>query len=90
AAAMEVSNHHLSQLLNEEKQQNFFDFINGYRVREAQERITAGRERTLLEIAYAVGFNNKNSFNSAFKKYLGMTPSAYKKKLNQEKGGNKG
>lgn len=79
AKALNVSSHHLSQLLNEEKQQNFFDFINAYRVQDAQERIAAGQAKTLLEIAFAVGFNNKNSFNSAFKKHLGMTPSAYKK-----------
>jgi AraC-like DNA-binding protein len=79
AKALNISSHHLSQLLNEEKQQNFFDFINAYRVQEAQERIAAGKGKTLLEIAFAVGFNNKNSFNSAFKKHLGMTPSAYKK-----------
>lgn len=79
AKALNVSSHHLSQLLNEEKQQNFFDFINAHRVLEAQDRIAAGKGKTLLEIAFAVGFNNKNSFNSAFKKHLGMTPSAYKK-----------
>lgn len=79
ANELNISVHHLSQIINEEKQQNFFDFINTYRVKEAQEKIASGESRTLLEVAYAVGFNNKNSFNAAFKKHVGMTPSSYKK-----------
>jgi len=81
AEEMQISSHHLSQIINEEKQKNFFDFINSYRVQEAQERIALGKGRTLLEVALEVGFNNKNSFNSAFKKHTGMTPSSYKKGL---------
>ena len=79
AEAMNMSVHHLSQLLNEEKEQNFFDFVNTFRVQEAKEIISQGEYRTLLEVAFAVGFNNKNSFNTAFKKYTKMTPSAYRK-----------
>lgn len=84
AAAVGVSNHHLSQLLNEEKQRNFFDYINDYRVAEARQRIRRGDNGTLLQIAFAVGFNNKNSFNTAFKKRTGMTPSAFRKKAMNE------
>ncbi len=81
AADLDMSTHHLSQIINEQKNQNFFDFINGYRIREAKEKIASEQTRTLLEVAYEVGFNNKNSFNSAFKKHVGMTPSAYKKSV---------
>lgn len=81
AKAMGLSNHHLSQLLNEERKQHFFDLINAYRVAEAKTLIASDHKRTLLEIAFAVGFNNKNSFNNAFKKHAKMTPSAYKKQL---------
>ena len=79
AKELDMSTHHLSQLINEEKQQNFFDFINSYRIREAKEKIANDKSRTLLDIAFEVGFNNKNSFNSAFKKHVGMTPSMYRK-----------
>lgn len=80
AQSLDMSTHHLSQIINEEKNQNFFDYINSYRIQEAKEKIVKDQARTLLEIAYEVGFNNKNSFNSAFKKHVGMTPSVYKKK----------
>lgn len=79
AQSLDMSTHHLSQIINEEKKQHFFDYINSFRIKEAREKIEAEPSKTLLEIAFAVGFNNKNSFNSAFKKQVGMTPSAYKR-----------
>ena len=33
---------------------------------------------TVSEVMYQVGFNSKSSFNTAFKKYTGLTPSEYK------------
>lgn len=83
AKQLEMSPNHLSQVINENLQKNFFDFINQYRVTEAQKRIADEPEKTLLQIAHEVGFNNKTSFNNAFKKHLGMTPSTYKGTLRQ-------
>ncbi len=81
ANQLEMSPNHLSQVINENLQKNFFDFINQYRVSEAQKRIADEPEKTLLQIAHEVGFNNKTSFNNAFKKHLGMTPSSYRNSL---------
>jgi len=81
AEELGVSTHHLSQLINEELKQNFFDLINTYRINEAKDKIATGSSRTLLEVAFEVGFNSKNSFNNAFKKNEGMTPSAFKKSI---------
>ena len=78
AKQLDMSPNHLSQAINENLEQNFFDFVNQYRVREAQKKITSEPDKTLLQIAYEVGFNNKTSFNNAFKKHLGMTPSSYR------------
>ncbi|MEL6636960.1 MAG: AraC family transcriptional regulator [Bacteroidota bacterium] len=71
----------LSILINHKAGQHFFDFVNEYRIREAQAQLRDPdqKQRTILEILYAVGFNSKSSFNTAFKKYSGMTPSAYRK-----------
>lgn len=81
AEAIPISKHHLSQLLNEHLQKKFFDFVNEYRVQAAQKMLSSPKftRFTILAIAYEAGFKNKATFNSAFKKYTGMTPSQYKK-----------
>jgi len=75
-----ISPHQLSQLINEKLGQNFFDFINHYRVEETKKFLSDPQKRhfTILSLALEVGFNNKASFNSAFKKHTGMTPSQFR------------
>ncbi|HRI19938.1 MAG TPA: helix-turn-helix domain-containing protein, partial [Panacibacter sp.] len=71
----------LSRLINENLNQNFFDFVNRYRIDEAKRLLTnpADKKITVLEVLYEVGFNSKSSFNTLFKKYTGVTPSEFKK-----------
>ncbi|TLM89615.1 helix-turn-helix domain-containing protein [Hymenobacter jeollabukensis] len=78
-----LSRHHLSQVLNEQLGLNFFEYLNALRVAEAQEllRATSRRQRNIIEVAYAVGFNNKVSFNKAFKQATGLTPSEFRQQL---------
>lgn len=72
----------ISQAINENKQQNFYEFVNFYRVEKAKKLLEAPAHRTdkIATIAYEVGFGNLTSFNIAFKKVTGLTPSAYRKK----------
>jgi AraC-like DNA-binding protein len=72
-----VSTNHVSQVINEFDQCNFHDFINARRVAEACRRLQESRETNLLELAMDVGFNSKSSFNRAFRKFAGATPSEY-------------
>jgi AraC-like DNA-binding protein len=71
----------LSQVLNLTAKQNFYEFINNYRIEESKRLLTAsnGNGKTILEILYQCGFNSKSVFNSAFRKYTCMTPSEFKK-----------
>lgn len=70
--------HQLSQVLNQELGQKFTHFVNGFRVEEAKRLLVARREEeTILQIAFASGFNSKNSFNRAFKNITGLSPTAY-------------
>jgi AraC-like DNA-binding protein len=73
----------LSQAINEGLGQNFFEFVNTYRIGEAKRLLTdpADKKITVLEVLYQVGFNSKSSFNTVFKKQTGMTPSEFKKKM---------
>jgi len=83
ASALEMSPHHLSQLLNEQLQQSFFEFINQYRVNAFKKALLhpPNRYLTLLAIAEDCGFNSKSSFNRIFKEMTGKTPSQYAKEV---------
>ncbi len=81
ARALRASLHHVSQAINRESDSTFLELVNRYRVEEAQ-RLLADPEManlTVLAIGFEAGFNNKASFNQAFKKYTGRTPSAYRR-----------
>jgi len=82
AEKLSIPQRTLSYLINEKLNQNFFDFMNNYRVEEAK-RLLLAKENTgstILEIAFEAGFNSKSAFNSIFKKYVGMPPSIYQRK----------
>ena len=72
----------LSRVINQAHQQNFNDFVNGYRVSQVIAQIKSGKhlQLTLLGIAYECGFNSKATFNRAFKKTTGVTPQEYIRK----------
>lgn len=74
---LDISPNHLSQVINQYEQKNFFEYINGYRVEEFKERALKPENSNynILSIAYDSGFNSKSSFNQVFKKLTGKTPS---------------
>jgi AraC-like DNA-binding protein len=80
AALMEMPPHHLSQVINQGFGERFNDLVNRYRVQEAMRLLSAPgrRSESLLSIAFEVGFNNKTTFNQAFKKFAGTTPSRFR------------
>ena len=71
----------LSDVINSSLNKNFYDFINSFRIKEAETLLAESHEtkKTILEILYQVGFNTKSSFNQAFKKHSGITPTQFKK-----------
>ena len=78
---LRIPPYQLSQIINTELQQNFYDLINSLRIAEARHRLIDPTKQhiTIITIAYDVGFNSKSTFNTAFKKYTKMTPSQFKK-----------
>ncbi|WP_204343822.1 helix-turn-helix domain-containing protein [Psychroserpens algicola] len=74
-----TSKHNTSQVINEHFKENFFEFLNDFRIEEAKELLVNDHNHlNITEILYEVGFNNKVSFNNAFKKRTGLTPTQYK------------
>jgi AraC-like DNA-binding protein len=68
-------------VLNAQLTLSFYDFVNGYRVREVQQRLVGpdGARYTYLALALEAGFASKSTFNAAFKKLTGVTPSDYRR-----------
>jgi AraC-like DNA-binding protein len=78
---LNVSPHNLSEVINSKLKQNFYELVNGYRVEEVKRKLQSPEYDmySILGIAYESGFNSKTSFNTIFKKYVGQTPSDYKR-----------
>lgn len=71
----------VSAVINRRFGATFWDWINQLRVDAVRARLDDAREaRTLLEIAYDCGFTAKSTFNSAFKRRVGCTPSEYRRR----------
>lgn len=81
SAKLAIPTWQLSQAINQTFNQNFFNFINRYRIEEVKQRLNKApdNKKTILEILYEAGFNSKSTFNQVFKKHTGMTPSEFKR-----------
>ena len=81
AKALAISPHHLSQIINDQLNQNFFDFINLHRIEEAKRLLVdpTRKHYSILAISEEVGFNSKSAFNAAFRRHIHMTPSEFRK-----------
>lgn len=74
-----IPQHHLSQLINQKMNKNFFDFVNAYRVEEATFKLKAIEQThlTIEGVGLECGFGSPAAFYRAFKKNTGLTPSQY-------------
>ncbi|EZH75689.1 hypothetical protein ATO12_02550 [Aquimarina atlantica] len=81
AEKLNVKSREISQAINENTEQNFYDFVNQYRIEKAETLLkdSSYKNEKIATIAYESGFGNVTSFNLAFKKKTGVTPSVYKK-----------
>ncbi|WP_298346221.1 helix-turn-helix domain-containing protein [uncultured Algibacter sp.] len=79
AKELNVSQHTLSQILNNNFDKSFSLFINELRVEKAKELLTLQNQYTIEAIGYESGFNSKSTFFTTFKKITGYTPSEYQK-----------
>ena len=81
AKAAGCSVNHLSQVINAGFGMSFFDWVSQFRIERAKELLAdeASRDEPVLTIAFAVGFNSNSAFYSAFRKWVGQTPTQYRK-----------
>ncbi len=83
ADQLELNPNYISQVINEKLNQNFYDFVNKYRIEEFKRRlkIKTASNYTLLAHGLESGFSSKSSFYEVFKKFTGQTPSEYNREL---------
>lgn len=81
AAQTSMPARQLSQVINRHFDKNFFEYINSYRIEESKELLSQeeNAKTTMLAIMAQAGFNSKATFNTFFKKIVGMTPTQYRK-----------
>lgn len=86
ANQMQMEERDLSILINTQLNVNFYEFINKYRINKVKKILEdkSQSKLTILEILYQVGYNSKSSFNTAFKKATGLTPTNYRKKFQKK------
>jgi AraC-like DNA-binding protein len=77
-AAVKENPHYVSQVINQDLDSNFYDLIKKHRVEDAMTALVAEPDKTVLDIALAVGFNSKSTFNAAFRQHAGMTPREFR------------
>jgi AraC-like DNA-binding protein len=75
---------HISETFSQFLNTKFFQFVNSFRVEEAK-RALQDSDKLVTSIAFDVGFNSKSTFNAAFKKMVGSSPTAYRNLLLENK-----
>ncbi len=79
AKAVDIPSHHISQVLSEKMQTNFYELVNQYRVKKAKELLQSElfKKLSVQAIGQECGFSSKTSFYRAFKKITDMTPAEF-------------
>ena len=82
AAALSLSRSSVSHIFSLRIGMNFCDYINGLRLSDAA-ALLKNKGYSVTEIAGRVGFGTIRTFNRAFLKQYGMSPSLYRKNLDK-------
>ena len=77
AQTIGLSKNQTSHVINKEFEMDFNSYINSLRVKSAIGILLKEPGKQITEVMYEVGFNNSTTFNRAFKKITGLTPTAF-------------
>jgi two-component system, response regulator YesN len=79
ALELGVSSGNLSKLFKQETDISYIDYLTQIRIREAMKLMDEPSAR-IYEVAEQVGYSSQHYFCAAFKREVGIAPSAYRKK----------
>ncbi|MEP2103420.1 MAG: helix-turn-helix domain-containing protein [Parasphingorhabdus sp.] len=83
---LQINQRLLSEVINSQAEVSFYEYITGYRIEAFKQCLLAsGDQLPLINLAYDCGFGSKATFNHAFKKNTGVTPSQYRKSLQNQR-----
>lgn len=80
---LHLNKYYISHIMSNKLNIGFNDYINSLRVSNACKMLVK-TDSTITEISEAVGFNTLRTFNRAFSKQMGCTPSQYRQKKKNE------
>jgi AraC-like DNA-binding protein len=78
AEQLSITPNQLSQIINQQASKSFYEFVNEYRIDHAKRLLKEHPDKTVLDIALAVGFSSKATFNRVFKQHTRTTPTGFK------------
>lgn len=79
AALCGMTTHQASAAINHCSGCNYYEWLNHYRIRAAQKALR-NEHSSIADICFDVGFNSKSTFNTAFRKVTGCTPSQFRQR----------
>ncbi|HBN82647.1 MAG TPA: hypothetical protein DDZ89_02285 [Clostridiales bacterium] len=74
---------HISHKFNDIMSENLKSYYSKRRFDKAKEKVASGM--TITDIAEELGYKSIHAFSRAFRNYVGMTPTAYKKWVDENK-----
>ncbi|MDH5720245.1 MAG: helix-turn-helix domain-containing protein [Spirochaetia bacterium] len=80
AKKINFSPYQISEYINSQLNQNFNDYINSYRIEEAQRLLLEKKELNILQTGFEAGFNSTATFYRAFQKFTGLSPEKWLEK----------
>jgi len=74
-----ISQPKISALLRQKYSMNFKQYLNDVRISESK-KLLVETDRSVAEIAFAVGYNSIPHFNRVFRQHTSVTPTEYREK----------
>ncbi|KXJ60214.1 MAG: hypothetical protein AXW14_13335 [Alteromonas sp. Nap_26] len=76
-----LGKHYVSEAINTISGQNFYQYVNAYRVNWFCKQLEESPDAKLLDLAMDSGFSSKSAFNAVFKKITGQTPTQFRSSM---------